>query len=105
MGATIADSVALIALLLPRVAVVVVAGCLPEARTVLDEEVQAANPLGALPEVQVGNQKSGRAAVLRLERLAVELVDDPGPPVGHVFERQVGPITVVAPSADVLGLG
>ena len=62
------------ALLLPRVAVVVVAGGLPEPRAALDQELESAQPFGALPEVQVRNQKSRRPAVLGVERLAVELV-------------------------------
>src|SRR4051812_9552913 len=70
-------SVAPVALLAPRVAVVVVAERLPEAGLVLRHEDEAAHPLGALPEVQMRDEQARGAAVLRLERLAVVLVDDP----------------------------
>ena len=67
-----ARSVAPVALLPPRVAVVVVAVGLPEAGLVgARVSVQPAHPLGALPEVQVRDEQPRRAAVLGLERLAV----------------------------------
>src|SRR3954452_17111853 len=66
-------SVAVIALLPPRVAVVVVAGGLPEPRSVLDEELESSDPLGALPEVQVRDEEPGRPAVLGVERVAAVL--------------------------------
>src|SRR5207237_9738461 len=65
-------SVAPVPLLAPWVAVVVVADALPEPGLVLGAQLQAAHPLGALPEVKVGDEQPGRAAVLGLELLAVE---------------------------------
>ena len=58
------------ALLAPRVAVVVVAVALPEAGLVAVAQLQRAHPLGALPEVQVGDDDAHRATVDRLDRLA-----------------------------------
>jgi hypothetical protein len=42
------------------------------------------------------NQKSRRPAVLGRERLAFSYATH-APPAGHIFERQIGPVTVVAP--------
>src|SRR5947209_6070234 len=66
-----AKSVALVALLPPRVTVVVVTVHLPEARLVVVEDLQAPHPLGALPEVEMGNQQPRGAAVLGGQRLAL----------------------------------
>src|SRR4051812_39196035 len=76
MGAG-ATSVAPVPLLSPGVAVVVVPVAFPEARLVPRVQLEPANPLGALPEVQMGHQQPGRAAVLGLERCAAILVGDP----------------------------
>ena len=64
-----------------------VAVLLPEAGLVLVEQLQAAHPLGALPEVEVQHRPKCRAAVLGLERLAAERVGDPGLAVGEVIDR------------------
>ena len=79
IAATVAtrQSVALITLLKPGIPAVVVAERLPEARLVLLREVQPAHPLRALPEVEVRDEQAGGAAVLGLEVVAVEAVDDP----------------------------
>src|ERR1700760_1584614 len=83
-------SVSLVALLAPGVAVVVVAELLPEAALVFPAEVKTGDPLGRLPEVEVGHQQAGRAAVLFRKRPAVVLVGDPGLAVAEVGQRQVG---------------
>src|SRR5918993_3993768 len=75
---TAATSVSPVALLAPGVAVIVVAQRLPETGLVLVYQPQAPHPLGALPEVEVGDEQAGRAAVLRRERLALVGVGDPG---------------------------
>ena len=62
------------ALFLPRVGVVVVAVALPEPEDVVVEELEAADPLRALPEIALGDEQPERPAVLGLERLAVERV-------------------------------
>ena len=61
--AAVMRSVALVALLEPRVAAIVVAVALPEAGFVVVEQLQTGDPLGALPEVEVRDQQTGRAAV------------------------------------------
>src|SRR5919205_4568782 len=63
-----------IALLPPGIAVVVVAVALPEAGPVAAEELEAAHPLGALPEVQVGHEQAQWPTVLRRDDLAVPRV-------------------------------
>src|SRR5262244_3438085 len=61
-----------IPLLLPGVGVVVIAADLPEAGFVVLHEAQAGDPLGALPEVEIGHEATHGRAVLELERLTVE---------------------------------
>src|ERR1043165_980037 len=63
-----------IALLFPRVGVVVVAARLPEAGLVVAHELEAGDPLRALPEVEVGHEAAHRRAVLERERLLVQAV-------------------------------
>src|SRR5580658_2938539 len=70
-------SVAGVALLLPRVTVVVIAVGLPEARHVMIEQLEPPHPLGALPEVQVRDEQPRRAAVLGSERAAAVAEGDP----------------------------
>src|SRR5262249_29544409 len=55
-AAIVCRSVAAVALLFPRVSVHVVAVRFPEARLVVVAELEAAYPLGALPEVQVWDE-------------------------------------------------
>src|SRR4051794_16146208 len=92
IAATVAtrQSVALIALLKPRISTVVIAERLPEAGLVLVGEDEAAHPLRALPEVQVGDEQACRSAVLGLEVVAVEAVDDPRAAARDVLDREVG---------------
>ena len=59
-------------LFLPGVGVVVVAVALPEAELVVVEELEAPDPLGALPEVALRDEEAERPAVLLLERLPVK---------------------------------
>src|SRR6185436_17296987 len=87
---TVRHSVPLIALLLPGIAAVVIAVDLPVAGPVGRQQLERAHPLRALPEVQMRDEQSRRAAVRRLERLAVVLPDQPRLPAGQVGERQVG---------------
>src|SRR3954447_4507895 len=83
-------SVTLVPLLAPRVAQVVVTVLLPETGLVTGHQGELADPLGALPEVQVRHQRPDRAPVLDRQRLAVELPAHPGLPAGDVLEGQVG---------------
>src|SRR6266516_4359721 len=89
-------SVAPVPLLQPRVSAQVVAVGLPEAGLVLVAELEPANPLRALPEVEVGDEQPRRAAVLRVEGLAVVAVGDPRLAVGDVLKRQVRRVPAVA---------
>src|SRR5262249_40780766 len=98
-----AASVTLIALLEPRVATVVVAVALPEPLLVVVEQAQTADPLGALPEVQVRHQEPGRAAVLTSQRASVDIPHDSGLTVGDVGERQVRGVAGVAEGEHVGG--
>src|SRR5918992_337829 len=98
-------SVPRVALLFPGVAVVVVAVGLPEARLVVVAQLESANPLGALPEVEMRNEQPRRSAVLGLERLAAVLIRDPRPAADQILERQVGRVVAVAPRRDVAGVG
>src|SRR5215207_8239121 len=82
-------------LLAPGVAVVVVAEALPEARLVGVQQLDPADPLGALPQIQVGDQPPRRAAVLGLQVLAVVAECDPGLVVGQVLQGQVGAVAAI----------
>src|SRR5690242_13124271 len=83
------SSVTLVPLLEPRVAAVVVAVLLPEARLVAAQQGQAGDPLGALPEVEVRHEQPHRPAVLDRQRTAVVLPDHPGLAAGYVVDGQV----------------
>jgi hypothetical protein len=65
-----------IALLVPWIAAHVVAIALPEAGAILRQELQAAHPLDALPEVQVRHDETQRIAVLRLKGPAIMAVGE-----------------------------
>src|ERR671916_1131719 len=74
-----------VALFAPGVGVVVVAQRFQEAGLVLVHEPEAAHPLRAVPEVEVGDEQAGRAAVLGGERLVLVLVGEPSPGAPYVF--------------------
>src|SRR5262249_60356889 len=88
-AAASAALVAPIPLFLPRITAVVVAVGLPEPGLVVVEELQPANPLGALPEVEVRDEQPGGTTVHRLERLAVGFVPHPSRAPGHGGRRGV----------------
>src|SRR5688572_8608193 len=56
---------------LPRVRFVVVAVALPEARSIVRGELEATNPLRALPEIALRHHQAERVAVVRRERRAI----------------------------------
>src|SRR5215216_2102479 len=97
-----ATSIPPVALLAPRVTVVVVAQGLPEARLVVVEQPEPPDPLGALPEVEVRDEQAGGAAVFRFERGAVVGVGDPGSATRYVLERQIGGVAAVGEGEHVL---
>src|SRR5215213_738057 len=98
-----ATSVPPVALLAPGVALVVVAEGLPEAWLVFGDQPQSSHPLGALPEVEVGDEQASRTAMLGLERLAAVGVSDPGLSACDLIQRQVRRVAAVAEGDDVLG--
>src|SRR6202040_383458 len=85
-----ASSVAPVPLLLPWISVDVVAVRLPEAGLVGHRQPHAPHPFGALLEIEVRNEQARRAAVLRLERLAVVCERDPGLAHRQVLEWEIG---------------
>ena len=90
-----------VSLFLPGVGVVVVAVALPEAELVVVEELEAAQPLGALPEVALRDEQAQRVAVLGLELLAVERVGQQDVVVIEDRERQVGRVALLRVRDDV----
>src|SRR4051812_46516747 len=70
-------SVTLVALLEPGVAEVVVTVALPEPLLVVLQQREPGAPLGALPEVQVGDEPPPRPAVLAGQRAPLVRPDDP----------------------------
>src|SRR5207344_3651807 len=86
---------ALVPLLAPRVTVVVIAGGLPEARLVLVQQLDPADPLRRLPEVEMWHQEAGWSTVLGRQVDAVVPVGDPCLAVEQVLERQVRGVAAV----------
>ena len=60
------------------VAVDVIPSGFPESRLIIIHEPDVMHPLGAFPQVQVGDEKSGRAAMLWIYRLAAIPCGDQG---------------------------
>src|SRR3972149_7636575 len=85
-----------IALFEERVATHVIAVYLPESRPVRFSELQAADPLGALPGVQVRNDQTHRTAVIPRERLTVAGEGEDVFGAVDVVERQVGRVSAEA---------
>src|SRR5438309_390227 len=104
-AAASAALVAPIPLFLPGVSAVVVAVGLPEPRLVVVEELEPSNPLRTLPEVEVRDEHPGRAAVDRLEGLAVVLVRNPCLTVGDIDQREVRRVAAIAERQHEVGGG
>src|SRR5688572_10596911 len=85
-----------VALLFERVAANVIAIHLPEAGLLPGEELHSAYPLGALPEVQVGDDKTDGPAVLFHERLAVVVGGEEVLGPHEVVELEVRRVTAIA---------
>ena len=64
---------------------IVIPEALPKARFVLRCQREAAEPLGALPEVEMRDEEPYWAAMLELERLAVIRIDHPRRAAGDIF--------------------
>src|SRR5215203_5128310 len=82
-------------LFLPGIGVVVVAVALPEAEAVGRRQLEAPDPLRALPEVALRDDEAERVAVLQLERLALEGVGEQDVVVVEDLERQVGRVALL----------
>src|SRR5256886_17249164 len=78
-----------VSLFLPRIAPHMVPVLLPKTGHVLFQELEAAHPLGALPEVEVRHEQAGGPAVLRGEPLPIVLQGDQVVRAVQVAERQV----------------
>src|SRR5574338_1406973 len=92
--------IALIALLPPWVAPIVIPVHFPESGLVVCGELNPANPLRALPEVEVWDEQPRRPAVLGVKRLPVVLECDPGLALCHIIEWHVGRVSTVRVGDD-----
>ena len=92
--------------LLPRVPMHMIAVAFPETGTVFSEEFEAAEPFGALPGVELGDDEAGGSAVFDAERLAVVVGSDEGVGSEEIGEGEVRrPAEIVAEGADEFCLG
>src|SRR4051794_29521203 len=82
-------SVALVALLGPGIAAVVIAVALPESLLVVVEQGEPGDPLRALPEIQMRYEQPHGSTVIGGQRRAFVAERDPRLAVGHVGQRQV----------------
>jgi len=71
IGGNTQASIGVEALLFPRIAVHVVAVPFPVSRFILRQKLEAADPLGTLPAVELRDHQAQRTAMLRLERRAI----------------------------------
>src|SRR5919204_1795206 len=98
---TLPVSIAAVALLFPRITVIVIAERFPEARRVPVRQVQAADPFGTLPEVEVWHDQPRRTAMLRRQRLILIPVCDERLAALQVRPGQVRRVPAVAPHTHV----
>src|SRR5689334_5061781 len=77
--------VSAITLLRPGVAMIVVAARFPEAGTVGGDELDAADPFGAFPEIEPRHDRAHRTAMLARQRTAL-----PGMGEQHVLSVELG---------------
>src|SRR6188768_987032 len=97
-------SLPVVALLVPGVAAHVVAVALPEAGPVFGHELEAAQPLGTFPEVEVRHEQSERPAVIGGDILAVATKRQEHIVPVEVFQRHVRREVVLSMGDDVLRL-
>src|SRR5439155_3005134 len=83
-------SVAAVALFLPGIAAPMVAKGFPESELLPLFEPKALDPLGALPEIEVGHDQPGRTAVLGRQRFAVGLIGNERLVIHQVGDWQIG---------------
>src|SRR3990172_4503067 len=90
-----------VALLLERVAVHVVSVALPEAGRVVVEQVETADPLHGLPEVEVGHHQPQRPSVIAFELLPAEAPGEQVLLASEVGKRQIGRETMLGTDQHV----
>src|SRR5437867_1591403 len=79
-----------IPLLFPWIGVHVIAVLLPESRWIHVEELEGAQPLGRLPEVELRDHQAHRPAMIRLDVAPVVLEGEQHVVVPEILERRVG---------------
>ena len=89
----------------PGVAVGVVAVAFPEAKAVVVEEHETANPFDAFPGVKVRDDESKRAAVIGGEGFAIVLGGEQDLRAEQVGKGDVGGVALVGKDQDVSGSG
>src|SRR5262245_28753055 len=93
-----------IALLMPGIGDVVVAAFLPEAAPIGDEVLDRADPLDALPRVQVRHHHADRGAVLGGQGLAVAMGGQQRRRSEEVHHPYVRAVAVLRPDHDMGGV-
>ena len=83
-----------------------IAVAFPETGTVFREKFEAAEPLGALPGIELGDDQTGGCAVFDGERLTIVMSGNEGVGSEEIGERKVGsPAVIVAEGADEFCFG
>src|SRR5262249_41531025 len=96
--------VALIPLFFPWLTMIVIPKRLPKTRFIFVEQSETANPLGALPKIEVRNQQSRGAAVLGSERLSFICIAPPHLPPTDAFNRKIRSVTAITKGNYVFGM-
>src|SRR5579863_205951 len=94
-----------VALLGPRVAVIMVSANFPETATIVDRKLDRAHPFCALPAVELRHYQAQREAVIGIEAAAVVTPREHHVVVEKFLERKVGGIAAVAQDKDVARVG
>ena len=78
---------------MPGVAEGVVAVAFPEAKLIVVEKCEAANPLDGFPGIKMGDDEAAGAAVLGGERLAIVIESEQDVGMEQIGEWNVGGVT------------
>src|SRR5690242_13884486 len=93
-------SVAVIPLLLPGIAIVVISARLPEAGLILGHEAKPPQPLGALPKVEMRDQEAGWASMSRSDWQALVTSRNHSFSSDQIGNRDVRGVAAVAVGHD-----